>query len=163
MKCKPWIRHSQPPKFQHFSSQCALHGLRTLELILDFFQTLQTWGGADYRRTTQETTDFHKKRVGSRRNVQNGVVPFGLSMFDPRCKKETCLYCRKTSGRPRRGCWFSQVFADVYCFSAFRKNLLRLFFRIEIASRGKIKPHKIKITSRGYFYACFKGVFLEGL
>ena len=31
MKCKPWIRHFQPPKFQCFSSQFALHGLRALE------------------------------------------------------------------------------------------------------------------------------------
>ena len=28
MKCKPWIRHFSPPKFQCFSSQFALHGLR---------------------------------------------------------------------------------------------------------------------------------------
>ena len=28
MKCKPWIRHFQPRKFQCFSSQFALHGLR---------------------------------------------------------------------------------------------------------------------------------------
>ena len=31
MKCKPWIRHFSPPKFQCFSSQSALHGLRALE------------------------------------------------------------------------------------------------------------------------------------
>ena len=31
MKCKPWIRHFSPPKFQCFSSQFALHGLRALE------------------------------------------------------------------------------------------------------------------------------------
>ena len=31
MKCKPWIRHFQPRKFQCFSSQFALHGLRALE------------------------------------------------------------------------------------------------------------------------------------
>ena len=31
MKCKPWIRHVQPPKFQCFSSQFALHGLRALD------------------------------------------------------------------------------------------------------------------------------------
>ena len=33
MKCKPRIRHFQPPKLEFFSSQCALHGLRAL----DFF------------------------------------------------------------------------------------------------------------------------------
>ena len=32
MKCKPWIRHFQPRKFQCFSSQFALHGLRALDL-----------------------------------------------------------------------------------------------------------------------------------
>ena len=32
MKCKPWIRHFQPPKFQCFSSQCALHGLHALDV-----------------------------------------------------------------------------------------------------------------------------------
>ena len=31
VKCKPWIRHFSPPKFQCFSSQFALHGLRALE------------------------------------------------------------------------------------------------------------------------------------
>ena len=31
MKCKPWIRHFQPRRFQCFSSQFALHGLRALE------------------------------------------------------------------------------------------------------------------------------------
>ena len=31
MKCKPWIRHFSPPKFQCFSSQFALHGLRALD------------------------------------------------------------------------------------------------------------------------------------
>ena len=31
MKCKPWIRHFQPRKFQCFSSQFALQGLRALE------------------------------------------------------------------------------------------------------------------------------------
>ena len=31
MKCKPWIRHFQPPKFKCLSSQCALHGLRALQ------------------------------------------------------------------------------------------------------------------------------------
>ena len=31
MKCKPWMRHFQPPKFQCFSSPFALHGLRGLE------------------------------------------------------------------------------------------------------------------------------------
>ena len=31
MKCKPWIRHFQPGKFQRFSSQFALHGLRALD------------------------------------------------------------------------------------------------------------------------------------
>ena len=35
MKCKPWIRHFQPQKFQCFSStQFALHGLRALEKSL---------------------------------------------------------------------------------------------------------------------------------
>ena len=34
VKCKPWIRHFQPPKFQCFSSQCGLHGLRPLVLCL---------------------------------------------------------------------------------------------------------------------------------
>ena len=33
MKCKPSIRHFQPPKFQCFSSQFALHGLRAVEKI----------------------------------------------------------------------------------------------------------------------------------
>ena len=32
MKCKPWIRDFQPRKFQCFSSQFALHGLRALEV-----------------------------------------------------------------------------------------------------------------------------------
>ena len=32
-KCKPWIRHFQPRKFQCFSSQCALHGLRALDFL----------------------------------------------------------------------------------------------------------------------------------
>ena len=31
VKCKPWIRHFQPRKFQCFSSQFALHGLCALE------------------------------------------------------------------------------------------------------------------------------------
>ena len=35
MKCKPWIRHFSPPKFQCFSSQFALHGLCALEIWLD--------------------------------------------------------------------------------------------------------------------------------
>ena len=30
MKCKPCIRHFQPPKFQCFSSQCGLHGCAPL-------------------------------------------------------------------------------------------------------------------------------------
>ena len=34
-------------------------------------------------------------------------------------------------------------------------NLLRLFFSISLARPNK--PQIIKITSRGYFYACFKG------
>ena len=33
MKCKPWIRHFQPRKFQCFSSQFALHGLRALDKL----------------------------------------------------------------------------------------------------------------------------------
>ena len=33
MKCKPWMRHFQPPKFQCLSSQCALHGLCACEKI----------------------------------------------------------------------------------------------------------------------------------
>ena len=40
------------------------------------------------------------------------------------------------------------------------KNLLRLFFRNNLA-RQKITS-KIKITSRGYFYACFKGSLFGG-
>ena len=36
MKCKPWIRHFQPRKFQCFSSQFGLHGLRALDF--NFFR-----------------------------------------------------------------------------------------------------------------------------
>ena len=36
MKCKPCIRHFQPPKFRCFSSQCALHGLCALEKSSQF-------------------------------------------------------------------------------------------------------------------------------
>ena len=39
MKCKPWIRHFSPPKFQCVSSQFALHGLRALEKRLSSFAT----------------------------------------------------------------------------------------------------------------------------
>ena len=41
MKCKPWIRHFQPPKFQCFRSQCGLHGLRPLETLYD--TSLRAW------------------------------------------------------------------------------------------------------------------------
>ena len=40
MKCKPWIRHFLHPKFECFSSQCALHGLRALEMFMPFFRGL---------------------------------------------------------------------------------------------------------------------------
>ena len=39
MKCKPWIRHFPAQKFQCLSSQCALHGLRALEIhAISFFR-----------------------------------------------------------------------------------------------------------------------------
>ena len=36
MKCKPWMRHIQPPKVQCFGSQCALHGVPALEYVRHF-------------------------------------------------------------------------------------------------------------------------------
>ena len=42
MKCKPWIRHFSPPKFQCFSSQFGLHGLRALEKTPTLHRT-ETW------------------------------------------------------------------------------------------------------------------------
>ena len=64
MKCQPWIRHF-PPKFQCFSSQCALHGLRVLEITPPFMCPL--WAAAQEVERLREGLNIVDKKGTSDR------------------------------------------------------------------------------------------------
>ena len=70
MKCKPWIRHFQPRKFQCFSSQFALHGLRALE---------NWWLDRSHKSTLVARMASGLKNVGSFTTFQTFLLPFTCS------------------------------------------------------------------------------------